>query len=275
MEFEKECLLFDNYSHIDSSLIYSPTSVPGRGANLLELESQLMGCKCSRYDTCLNSSPCQGIHICKQNYTFDKLLYDEKWSCGGIVECNSQCTCPMEKCTNRVAQFGPRKNLEVFITGDNKGYGLKSQELIPKGAFICEYAGELIGLDEAKERFKAASSSGRMNYIFVLREMINSVEQTNVIETIVDPSIIGNIGRYINHSCDSNSGIIPVRVDSPIPKLGIFAKYNIAPGQEITFDYSGDCMITASYKETDYDKKPCYCSAKTCRGFLPYDDSLL
>ena len=265
MNFENKLLLVDEYEHVQENLIYSPISVPGRGANVEELESQLFGCGCSEDGSCLVSSPCKSVHLCEQNYTFDKLLLEVKWSLAGVVECNAQCSCPVEKCTNRVVQFGPRKYLEVFLTGD-KGFGLKSQNFIPKGAFVCEYAGELIGMDEAKKRFRLASASGQMNYIFVLREIINLPESTSIIETIVDPSVIGNIGRYINHSCDPNSGIVPVRVDSPVPKLGIFAKHNILPGEEITYNYSGGCGVVQDEKETTVDRKPCFCGAQACKG---------
>lgn len=275
MEQEDNDLMVDEYNHISSSLVYSPTCVPGKGANVTELESQLFGCKCSDNAICLHSSLCQSSHLCTQNYSSTRALFDEKWSMAGVVECNTLCTCSVLKCPNRLVQFGPRKNLEIFLCSSMKGYGLKTEEFIPKGAFICEYAGEVIGLDEAKRRFKEAEESGKMNYIFMLHELIDSSENSNVIQTIIDPSFIGNIGRYINHSCDPNSGIVPVRVDSPIPRLGIFAKHDILPGEEITYDYSGGQLSSQiDDSSTSYEKKPCLCGTDVCKGSLPYDVTL-
>ncbi|KAK3927762.1 Histone-lysine N-methyltransferase SETMAR [Frankliniella fusca] len=265
----------DDYDHPQQDLVYSPTLVPGRGANLMEFENQLLGCDCLDEEVCLSSTSCQTAHVCQLNYTSNRILIEEKWDSAGIVECNTQCHCSVQRCFNRLVQFGPRKNLEIFICGPQKGYGLRSQDFIPKGAFICEYAGEVIGLDEAKCRFKSLYAERKMNYIFVLREVISLSESTSVIETIVDPSLIGNIGRYINHSCDPNSGIVPVRIDTPIPRLGIFAKKNILPGEEITYDYSGGGLPSQPHKASAYERKPCYCGAKSCVGYLPFDSSLL
>lgn len=275
MEPVNEYLLVDDYNHVLPNLVYSPTTVPGVGADMNEFESQLFGCNCSVGADCVLTSSCQATHICKQNYSSDKLLLEEKWGTAGVVECNCQCTCSVTNCSNRVVQNGPRKGLEIVMAGPEKGYGLITQEFIPKGAFICEYAGELIGLEEAKSRFKSAHTNGKMNYIFVLREIIGFSDDAHIIETIIDPSYIGNIGRYINHSCDPNSGIVPVRIDSPVPKLGIFSKCNILPGAEITYDYSGGLGAPNRSNVTNYDKKPCFCGSQICKGSLPFDVSLL
>lgn len=265
-----DCVLVDDYDHVLPHLVYAPTSVPGKGANFEDIESQLQGCKCSGDNICILSSSC--THVCSQNYSNDRTVLDDKWVSGGIIECNAMCACSVRKCLNRVVQFGPRKNLSVFMAGPEKGYGLRTKELIPKGEFICEYAGEIIGMDEAKSRFKAASVKKEMNYIFVLREIIDCAKKT-VSETIIDPSVIGNIGRYINHCCNPNSGIIPVRVDSPVPILGIFAKRNILSGEEITYDYSGGCVLLSNAQSVN--SKPCYCGAQDCSGSLPFDASLM
>ncbi|KAJ7976513.1 Histone-lysine N-methyltransferase H3 lysine-9 specific SUVH1 [Quillaja saponaria] len=63
-----------------------------------------------------------------------------------IYECGPSCQCPAN-CRNRVSQGGLKLRLEVFKTKD-KGWGLRSWDPIRAGAFICEYAGEVI--DNAK-----------------------------------------------------------------------------------------------------------------------------
>jgi histone-lysine N-methyltransferase SETMAR len=91
----------------------------------------------------------------------------------------------------------------------------------------------------------------------------------------VDPTTIGNIGRYINHSCQPNAVVVPVRTDIPVPKLCIFALKVIHCGDEITFDYGGGnskdwCPIQTGLTK----KKPCFCGAEACKQYLPYDETL-
>ena len=45
---------------------------------------------------------------------------------------------------DRVVTNGRYKPLEVFHTGDAKGFGVWSPEKIREGDFICEYIGEIL-----------------------------------------------------------------------------------------------------------------------------------
>lgn len=98
-------------------------------------------------------------------------------------------------------------------------------------------------------------------------------------ETFVDPTYIGNIGRFLNHSCEPNLLMIPVRIDSMVPKLALFAAKDILPGEELSYDYSGRFLNQVSSKDKEKidcspPRKPCYCGAQSCTTFLPYDSSL-
>ena len=42
------------------------------------------------------------------------------------------------------------------------------------------------------------------------------------------PLALGNIGRYLNHSCDPNLVMVPVRTSSAVPHLALFAARDIA-----------------------------------------------
>ncbi|XP_022104789.1 histone-lysine N-methyltransferase SETDB1-like isoform X2 [Acanthaster planci] len=68
----------------------------------------------------------------------------------GIYECNSKCTCN-KQCHNRVAQNGLSLRLQVFKT-DRRGWGLRCLDDISQGAFVCTYAGQLWGAEEANRR---------------------------------------------------------------------------------------------------------------------------
>ena len=172
---------------------------------------------------------------------------------------------------------------------------MNTLENIPKNTFVCEYAGEILTPETAKERTKDLSSKeNRNNYIFVLNEHLLSSGET--MSTYVDPMYVGNIGRFINHSCEPNLFMVPVRVNLTIPHLALFALRDIASGEELSFDYSG--LTTTSRTETngtiingditsspvepstsangnaDLRLKECFCGSSRCRGFLPYDASL-
>lgn len=73
-------------------------------------------------------------------YNFKRLSIE---ATTGIFECNSQCKCSQRKCLNRVVQYPISVKLEVFRTA-KCGWGLRSVNDIPRGTFICNYAGDLI-----------------------------------------------------------------------------------------------------------------------------------
>lgn len=168
-------------------------------------------------------------------------------------------------CSNRLTQKGPHTHLEIFCHSEipNKGYGVKATTNIRRGEFICEYVGEVIDKMEAKRRY-AYYKHEQMNdrereidtgnsssnfYIFHLNEFAGEsskrndelqIEKTSSgFEMFVDAMKFGNISRYINHSCDPNCTVLPVRVNSIYPRLAIFAKRDIAVGEELAYDYAG------------------------------------
>ena len=125
-------------------------------------------------------------------------------------------------------------------TGSGKGFGLFACEDVQKLAFVCEYAGEVVGVSEACKRM--GWGDGGMNYLIVLREHC----ATGVVLTCVDPRCMGNIGRFANHSCNPNLLMVPVRVDNSVPRLALFARRDITAGEELTFDYSGETVLDRS-----------------------------
>lgn len=64
-------------------------------------------------------------------------------------------------------------------------------------------------------------------------------------------------GDLINHSCDPNCGLLG--------EIVLVAKQDIAPGEELTFDY-GTCDASP------YDEFDCACGASRCRGRVTGDD---
>jgi hypothetical protein len=62
---------------------------------------------------------------------------------------------------------------------------------------------------------------------------------------------------YFNHSCNPNAGMSG--------QVGLVAMCDIAPGEEICFDYA---MCDGS----SYDEFPCGCGAANCRGYIGGND---
>lgn len=245
----------DNYGHIDSNLIYTSENIISK-----ELETNCFQFthECSCEDSC-SDSKCECVIKFGTNYEGnEKLLnnFDKP-----IYECNSNCKCP-KNCGNRLVQLGPKLGLQITKCTDlAKGFGLTTNCEILKGSFICEYAGEVITSSEALQKSKLNQSLGRMNYILEFHEHFGS----RIEITYIDPSQIGNIGRYLNHSCDPNCVLVPVRINETIPKVAIFANQNIAKGSELTFDYGSE-----KFDPNSENLKPCLCNSVNCKKWLPY-----
>lgn len=51
-----------------------------------------------------------------------------------------------------VVSFGPTLRFEVFRTSDGRGWGLRCDQEILSGQFVCEYVGETLTDEEARKR---------------------------------------------------------------------------------------------------------------------------
>ncbi|KAM7063593.1 histone-lysine N-methyltransferase SETMAR isoform 1-T1 [Molossus nigricans] len=252
---------------------YTPDHVAGPGADTDPAEITFPGC------TCL-SGPCvPGTCACLRhgdNYDEDACLQGLGLAAGcaqPVFECNALCPCPGH-CGNRVVQRGLQLALQVFRTAD-KGWGLRTLQSVPRGRFVCEYAGEVLGFSEAQRRVRLQTEHDS-NYVIAVRE---HVSRGRVMETFVDPARLGNVGRFLNHSCEPNLLMVPVRVDSMVPRLALFAARDILPGEELSYDYSGRFPHQVGSgdegrPEDGKPRKPCHCGSRACAAFLPYDGSL-
>ncbi|KAG5671808.1 hypothetical protein PVAND_001983 [Polypedilum vanderplanki] len=256
--------LIDDYEHLDEDVEYIIENILQENDNsgdFKKLEEEFY-CILANSCDCIECKNEKCSHGGSYEIKNNKLLLKEARGCDDLIyECNENCFCSRSHsmCLNKLVQFGPHEGLEIKKFHD-KGYGLITKEFIPKGTFICEYAGEVLTKNEAFKRDQLNQASNKMNYIFCLNE-ISMTSKDEKIQTFIDPSRKGNIGRYINHSCDANCEIISVRVDSIIPKISIFAKRDICAQQEITFSY-GD--VDANNKT-----KMCLCGANICKIYLP------
>ncbi|XP_051162733.1 histone-lysine N-methyltransferase SETMAR [Leptopilina boulardi] len=244
----KNCV--DEYYHPTMDLIYTENNIPGPGIDFIEFESEFInGCSCETL--CLNCSCAFGNKNYKNGCIEEKI--------GPIIECNSHCHCN-ENCGNRLVQKGPLNCLNIIKT-EGRGFGLSTSEFIKKGQFVCEYAGEVIDIEEAKKRFERNEKG--VNYVLIVNEHIGE----KIIKTCIDPSLIGNIGRYCNHSCESNCRLVPVRVEKASPRICLFARRNIESGEEITFNYAEGVDISVH----NISETPCLCGSSNCLRYLPHN----
>ncbi|XP_060763381.1 histone-lysine N-methyltransferase EHMT1a isoform X2 [Neoarius graeffei] len=163
-----------------------------------------------------------------------------------LFECNHACAC-WRTCRNRVVQNRLRVRLQVFRTA-KMGWGVKALQDIPEGAFICEFAGEIISDGEANVR-------DNDSYMFNLDNKVGEVY-------CIDAQFYGNVSRFMNHLCEPN--LFPVRVftkhqDLRFPRIALFSCKPIRAGDELGFDY-GD-----QYWEIKRKYFSCQCSSPSCR----------
>lgn len=266
--------LIDDYEHEDSNLLYIVANIPTRSTKEKFEEEFSEGCDCKIACTietkcsCLEKSDARYVFLEGKRTETSNYVIETKQTGKPIFECNSKCKCfEYSCCGNRLVQLGPRKHLTIIKCGEDevesKGLGLKTTINIEKGNFVCEYAGEVISQAEAVERHQINKRDSLMNYIFCVNEYFGE----NCITTYIDPFKFGNIGRYLNHSCEPNCELIPIRVDTVVPKLCIFAKVDIEENSELTFDYG------VNDKEHLGNVK-CLCGSTKCKKFLPFNNKM-
>ncbi|CAA0817459.1 Histone-lysine N-methyltransferase SUVR2 [Striga hermonthica] len=181
-----------------------------------------------------------------------------------IKECWYKCGCSLS-CGNRVVQRGITAKLQVFMTPEGKGWGLRALEDLPKGAFICEYVGEVVTIKELLERNEKNSNENNHTFSVVLDADWSSKPVLKENEALcLDASFYGNIARFINHRCfDANLVGVPVEMESPdhhYYHLAFFATREINALDELTWDYGVEFDDRRLVKAFE-----CRCGSKFCR----------
>ncbi|XP_071476179.1 histone-lysine N-methyltransferase SETDB1-like [Diadema antillarum] len=104
----------------------------------------------------------------------NRLLYEQLQT--GIYECNDRCKCS-KNCLNRVVQNGLSLRLQVFKT-TNRGWGIRCLDDIPKGMFVCTYAGQIWDEEEANKKGKEHGDEyfAELDYIEVVEKLKEGYE---------------------------------------------------------------------------------------------------
>ncbi|MCO5571362.1 hypothetical protein L7F22_025100 [Adiantum nelumboides] len=229
------------------------------------------GCKCHGACSPASSCSCFTQNGGELPYLNGGYLVREK---DFIYECRSNCSCS-SSCRNRASEKGPKFRLEVFKTTD-RGWGIRSLEMIPAGSYVCEYVGKIVAdKQEIKDRKHILMTSwlpettprwGDVPSIIPDRPSSTTNPDAGKPEIIVDASEVGNVARFINHSCSPNLIVQKVLFglqDLRYPQFKFFARDNIPPLRELTFDYG-----SPPDQELGANQIDCLCGSSDCRGKL-------
>mmetsp|Transcript_7422 Transcript_7422/g.11929 ORF Transcript_7422/g.11929 Transcript_7422/m.11929 type:complete len:361 (-) Transcript_7422:1699-2781(-) len=164
------------------------------------------------------------------------------------VECDDECPVG-SACMNRRFQKKQWKQVKVDVASHpDMGLGLYAQENIRKGDFIYEYIGEVITQDESADRLENEYREEKHKYILTVGSGL-----------MIDSTRMGQLARFVNHSCEPNSeAILWASADKPV--IGYFAKRNIAKGEEISINYK--------FQRYGGDQLVCNCGAQNCNKRL-------
>nr|DAD21781.1 TPA_asm: hypothetical protein HUJ06_023244 [Nelumbo nucifera] len=207
----------------------------------LDTESKQLGCVCP--GSMCYPEKCDHVYLFDNDYEnakdifgkpmYGRFPYDEHGQIileeGYLVyECNSMCSCD-KTCGNRVLQNGVRVKLEVFKT-ENKGWAVRAGEAISRGTFVCEYIGEVLTDQEAKRRSERYGYEG-CSYLYSIDPHINDINglTEGAVPCVIDATTLGNVSRFINHSCSPNlvSYLVLVEsMDCQLAHIGLYASRN-------------------------------------------------
>lgn len=86
------------------------------------------------------------------------------------------------------------------MTPEGKGWGLRTVEDLPKGAFVCEYVGEILTNGELFDRVLRSPKSKKHSYPVLLDAGWDAKEVLKDEEALcLDSTYCGNVARFINH----------------------------------------------------------------------------
>lgn len=224
-----------------------------------ELPENILECKSDHYDrdfiTITSNvytksaeielrSPDRGSCFCKTSDNCGDSCYNRSMQ----VECVADlCQCG-ENCQNQKIQKQMNAPVNVFRT-KYKGFGIKAASRIDRGSFIMEYIGEVITKDNYEKRLMMHYSND-MNFYCI------SLEKSYVI----DSRNMGNICRFINHSCQPNCEMQTWKING-LPRLALFATEDIDNDEELTYDYDFTSYGSASAQS-------CFCDSNVCKIFI-------
>ncbi|XP_063433141.1 uncharacterized protein LOC134715130 isoform X2 [Mytilus trossulus] len=181
---------------------------------------------------------------------------DKELGCGDdclnrlvFTECSpSACPCDDHCANQRIQKHDWAGGLDVFITA-GRGCGVRVSGKLTAGQFILEYLGEVVSELEFKRRMTENYSQERHHYCLNLDS-----------GAMIDGYRMGNIGRFVNHSCKPNCEIQKWNVNG-VYRMALFALRDIEAGEELCYDYNFHSYNMDSQQD-------CMCGSENCRGVI-------
>ena len=123
--------------------------------------------------------------------------------------------------------------------------GVFAAQNIPPGRKVVEYAGERISRRETRRRFLEGSPgrSRNLNYLAGLDSY-----------WAIDGAAGGNGAELINHSCEPNLVLRPIR-----KRLWLVSLRKVRAGEELRYDY---------HFAKNGERVRCHCGSAKCRGTI-------
>ncbi|WFC99987.1 [histone H3]-lysine(4) N-trimethyltransferase [Malassezia yamatoensis] len=183
--------------------------------------------------------------------------HGEPYACTDLSGCINRLT--QVECLRGVCQCGKRCQNQRFQKCDyaqvdivqtpKKGYGLRARQDLAADAFVYEYLGEVINHATFLRRMQQYKDEHIAHFYFMMLQR----------DEYIDATKRGAPSRFINHSCNPNCYVSKWHVGKHV-RMGIFAKRDIAAGEELTFNYNVD--------RYGNDAQECYCGEPNCVGSL-------
>lgn len=212
-------------------------------------------CPCAKYYTVVSDGGSDSSNCADSDVVLKSVYLSEKNS-NEIWECGAMCSCESSACMNRHVQRGNgRIQTELIVKKTLKlGFGLFAKYPVKKGTYIGPYTGEVILYNEEDSQFDLLDDS----YFF---ESCLGEFGDKRCRLIIDSKKVGNVTRFINHSCDPNLRAFHVLGDNmQVPIIALFTSRPIRAGEQLFLDY------TKSY----WDEKNlrgiyCGCASSKCQ----------
>jgi SET domain-containing protein len=154
-----------------------------------------------------------------------------------------------EKTTKVIKHALDRDFIRVGRSGI-EGRGVFAKRKIPKGSRIIEYKGKRRPTPD----FIPERPDGKPGHVYLLglREGV-----------VIDAKLGGNEARFINHSCKPNCEVYTFN-----DRAYIYAKNDIARGEELTYDYQLRRAAAIAVHKEDASNYACRCGSENCRGTM-------